>query len=99
MAMKSLKALKKEAFKDKAVRDEYERLAGEFEFIDQLISMRSKAGLTQDELAKRIGTAKSNISRLERGRGNPSWGTLQKYAKACGYRVKLEAVEDEAAGL
>jgi len=95
----SLKALKKEAFKDKAVSDEYEKLAGEFEFIDQLISMRSKAGLTQDELAKRIGTAKSNISRLERGRGNPSWGTLQKYAQACGYRVKLEAVEEKAASL
>jgi transcriptional regulator with XRE-family HTH domain len=92
----SLKALKKEAFKNEKVRAEYDKLAGEFEFIDQLITMRSKAGLTQDELAKRIGTAKSNISRLERGRGNPSWGTLKKYATACGYRVKLETVEDKA---
>ncbi|MEP1215109.1 MAG: helix-turn-helix transcriptional regulator [Marinobacter sp.] len=91
----SLTALKKEAFKNEAVREEYDRLAGEFEFIDQLITMRSNAGLTQDELAKRIGTAKSNISRLERGRSNPSWGTLKKYAMACGYRVKLEAVEDK----
>ena len=90
----SLNALKHEAFKNEAARAEYDNLADEFELIDQLTSMRSKAGLTQEQLAKRIGTAKSNISRLERGRGNPSWEALKKYAHACGFRVKLEAVED-----
>ncbi|WP_111493362.1 helix-turn-helix domain-containing protein [Marinobacter bohaiensis] len=90
----SLKALKQKAFQNKTVRNEYDKLAGEFEYIEQLISMRAHAGLTQDDLAKRIGTAKSNISRLEGGRGNPSWSTLRKYASACGYRIKLEANED-----
>ncbi|MDF0752659.1 helix-turn-helix domain-containing protein [Marinobacter sp. 71-i] len=56
--------------------------------------MRTSAGLTQEAVAKKLGTNKSNICRLERGRGNPSWSTLNKYAAACGFRVKLEAVED-----
>ncbi len=77
-----------------AVREK-QQLAEEFEFIDQLITMRTKAGLTQDQIAKKLGNAKSNISRLERGRSNPSWGTLKKYARACGYHVKREAVEDK----
>lgn len=93
----SLKALKKEAFKNEAVRIEYDRLAGEFDLVDQLITMRTEAGLTQDELARRLNTAKGNISRLERGRGNPSWSTLNRYAKACGYQVRLEAVPDDKA--
>lgn len=84
---------KQKALENAEVRREYDALQDEFSLIDQLISMRTKAGLTQDEVAKRLGTSKSNISRLERGRGNPSWSTLNKYAAACGYRVKLEAVE------
>jgi transcriptional regulator with XRE-family HTH domain len=92
----SLNDLKKEAFKNEAVRAEYDKLAGEFDLMDQLITMRTHAGLTQDDLAKRLNTAKSNISRLERGRGNPSWGTLRKYASACGYRVKIEAIPEDS---
>lgn len=91
----NLAKLKNQALKNEAVRAEYDKLAGEFEFIDQLITMRARAGLTQEQLAQRMGTAKSNISRLERGRGNPSWGTLKKYAMACGYRVRLETIEDK----
>ncbi len=91
----SLKDLKHEAFKNEAVRAEYDKLAGEFDLMDQLITMRTLAGLTQDDLAKRLKTAKSNISRLERGRGNPSWNTLSKYAQACGFRAKLEAVPED----
>ena len=93
----SLKSLKHEAFKNEAVRTEYDKLAGEFDLMDQLITMRTQAGLTQDELARRLKTAKGNISRLERGRSNPSWGTLNKYAKACGYQVRLETVPDDKA--
>ena len=93
----NLQEFKKKALKDDAVRREYEALQEEYSFIDQLIGMRTKAGLTQEDVAKRIGTNKSNISRLERGKGNPSWGTLQKYAAACGFRVKLEAVEERKA--
>ncbi|TGN38215.1 helix-turn-helix domain-containing protein [Marinobacter confluentis] len=92
--MKSFKDFKQKALQNPKVRKEYDALQDEFSLIDQLVTMRSSAGLTQEEVAKKLGTNKSNISRLEHGKGNPSWGTLNKYAAACGFRVKLEAVED-----
>ncbi|WP_100639383.1 helix-turn-helix domain-containing protein [Marinobacter salexigens] len=88
----SLEALKRKALQNETIRTEYEKLADEFDLMNQLITMRTSAGLTQEALAKRIGTAKGNISRLERGKGNPSWATLKKYANACGFQVKLQAV-------
>lgn len=93
----SLKKLKEKALQNAEVRAEYDKLESEFELIDTLMTMRSKAGLTQEALADRLGTRKSNISRLERGKGNPSWSTLEKYAAACGFRVKLETVANEPA--
>jgi transcriptional regulator with XRE-family HTH domain len=44
--------------------------------------MRTKAGLTQEEVASKMHPQKSNISRMERGNSNPSWASLTKYAKA-----------------
>jgi len=88
---------KQKALENLEVRKEYDALQEEFSLIDQLITMRTKAGLTQEDLAKKLRTSKSNISRLERGRGNPSWGTLSKYAAACGFRVKLETTENDRA--
>lgn len=88
------KDLKYSALENAKVRKEYKALQDEFCLIDQLVTMRTSAGLTQEAVAKKLGTNKSNICRLERGRGNPSWSTLNKYAAACGFRVKLEAVED-----
>lgn len=93
----NFKKFKQKALENPEVRREYNALQDEFSLIDQLITMRTKAGLTQEDVAKKLGTNKSNISRLERGRSNPSWGTLSKYAAACGFRVKLEAVENERA--
>jgi len=93
----NFKQFKQKALENPEIRREYDSLQDEFSLIDQLITMRTKAGLTQEDVAKKLGTNKSNISRLERGRSNPSWGTLSKYAKTCGFRVKLEAVEDDRA--
>jgi len=90
----NFKQFKQNALKNPKVRHEYDALQEEFSLIDQLITMRTKAGLTQEDVAKKLGTNKSNISRLERGRSNPSWETLNKYAAACGFRVKLEAIEE-----
>lgn len=47
--------------------------------------MRQQAGLTQEQLAERMGTQKGNISRLEKGNSNPNWKTLEKYEHACGF--------------
>ena len=68
----------------------YDELQDEFDLLKTILRMRTTAGLTQEHLAKQLGTQKSSISRLESGRSNPSWQTLQRYAEACGYRLRLE---------
>ncbi|RAU19921.1 transcriptional regulator [Nitrincola tibetensis] len=73
-----------------AVKNEYDLLETEFSLVDQLLSMRSKAGLTQEQVAEKMHTQKSNVSRLETGNTNPSWSTLLKYAHACGYELSLK---------
>ncbi|MEW8507454.1 MAG: helix-turn-helix transcriptional regulator [Candidatus Thiodiazotropha sp.] len=88
--MSKLQQLKKRALQKPEVQREYDTLAEEFELIDKLLKMRSAAGLTQEELARRMGTKKSNISRLERGNTNPSWKTLKKYAHACGFEISMD---------
>ncbi|MFD1383005.1 helix-turn-helix domain-containing protein [Rhodanobacter aciditrophus] len=85
----SLNNLKQKALSNPQVHDEYQSLESEFSFIDQLLSMRTEAGLTQEQVAERMHTQKSNISRLERGNANPSWLTLLKYADACGFELSL----------
>lgn len=57
---------KKELLQDDEVRIEYEKLRPRYEVISQIIDARKEQNMTQAELAKRVGTQKSNISRLER---------------------------------
>lgn len=71
-----LQHLKQQTLANSEVRAEYYQLENEFAFIDQLLSMRAQTGLTQEQLAKRMHSQKSNISRLEHGNFNPSWTTL-----------------------
>ena len=88
--MSNLEKLKERALKNNDVQTEYDALADEFELISKLLKMRTAAGLTQEELAVRMGTKKSNISRLEKGNTNPSLKTLRKYAQACGYEITMD---------
>ncbi|MCV2370141.1 helix-turn-helix domain-containing protein [Roseateles oligotrophus] len=72
--------------------DAYDELELEYALASQMLTARSKAGLTQDAVAERMGTTKSAISRLESaGRHAPSLATLKKYASAvgCDLQVKL----------
>ncbi|EHK6027580.1 helix-turn-helix transcriptional regulator [Vibrio parahaemolyticus] len=85
--MSNLQSLKKKALANPEVKAEYDALESEFSVISTLLSMRETAGLTQSQVAERMGTKESNISRLEKGTGNPTIKTLMKYAKACGYRL------------
>lgn len=66
-------------------------LAPEYELKGQLIKARIKAGLTQEEVAERMGTTKSAISRLEsvNAQNSPSISTLMKYAEAVGTELKI----------
>lgn len=74
----------------------WEALEEEYATLDALLSARKKAGLTQEELAARMGTTKSAISRLESSlrddKHSPSFGTLKKYARACGKRLVVRLV-------
>ena len=84
-------------FKDKALSDpefkkEYEAIAPVWEVRKKLIKLRLKEGKTQEQVAKLMGTQKSNISRLESGEkvSFPTLGTISKYANALGYKINLE---------
>jgi len=90
MAMMTLSELKDELLQDPEFKKEYDDLEEEFQLIQSLIEMRETSGLTQEEIAQKMGTQKSNVSRLEKGNGNPGWKTIQKYAHACGFKVHLE---------
>jgi predicted transcriptional regulator len=90
--MKSLHQLKTQLLADPQTRAEYDALAGEFETARELIAARSLAGLTQSEVAQRMGTTQSVIARLESGKQAPSLRTVQRYARAVGARavVRIE---------
>ena len=68
---------------------EYEALEEEFALANALIGARAQAGLTQAELAERMGTTQSAIARMEGGRAKPSTTTLAKLAKATGTRLRV----------
>lgn len=87
--MSELDILIEEGLKNPEVKAEYDALESEFNIINTLLEMRSKAGLTQSEVAQRMGTQKNNVSRLEAGKGNPTIKTLENYAKACGCGLNL----------
>ena len=82
---------KKKALQNEKVREEYHALKPLFAIKKQLVAARVAKGLTQDEIAKKIGTSKSNISRLESLNNNymPNLATLIKYAEALGMRLDI----------
>ena len=75
--------------KDDEFADEYEKLKPRYEIISQTIEERAKQKITQEELALRVGTQKSNISRLESGTYNPSLDFLIKVAQSLGKEMKI----------
>jgi DNA-binding XRE family transcriptional regulator len=90
--MKTLKALEADMLATPAVKAEYDALADEFDMAHELIAARARAGLTQADVAARMGTTQSVIARLEGGKRQPSMRTVQRYAQAIGCRavVRLE---------
>jgi len=73
----------------------YEALEEEFALAHALIEARAHAGLTQEEVARRMGTTQAVIARLEGGRVRPSTRTLDRFARATGTRLKI-SFEPEA---
>ena len=70
-------------------REAYDRLGPEFELSRSLIEARTRARLTQAELAERMKTTQSAIARLESGRSRPSTRTLEKIAQATGTKLRI----------
>lgn len=83
--------------KNPEVRSEYERLnREEFAILDEMLAARRGAGLSQAEVAERMGTKAPAVTRLESalasGKHSPSIATLRKYAAALGKRVEIHLV-------
>lgn len=83
-------AVKKQLMKDSEFKDEYDKLKPRYEIISQIIEARKEQNITQEELALRVGTQKSNISRLESGSYNPSLDLLVKVAKSLGKEIHIQ---------
>ncbi|MBI4006572.1 MAG: helix-turn-helix transcriptional regulator [Gammaproteobacteria bacterium] len=92
--MKKLEPLKKKMLSDPAVRKAYDELAPEYEIARELIKARSRAGLTQSDVAKLMGTTQSVIARMESGSALPSMNSLVRYAKVTGSRAVVKLVAD-----
>jgi transcriptional regulator with XRE-family HTH domain len=92
----SFKAFRARALSRPDVRKAYDALGEEFSFLDEVLKARAAAGLTQAEVAARVGTTQSAIARLESGaaRHSPSISTLQRYANALGCRLEVRFVKD-----
>jgi transcriptional regulator with XRE-family HTH domain len=88
--------LKKNALLREDVKAEYEALAPEFELLRTLLKARQEAGLTQAQVAERMGTRASAVARLEsalsNGKHSPSVATLRKYAHAVNRRLEIRLV-------
>ena len=81
---------------DPDYQEHYDALRPDFELARTLIAARAGAGLTQAQLAARMKTSQSVVSRLESGQAHPSTKTLEKIARATGTRLRIafEAVSD-----
>lgn len=85
----SLKKVSKRWMKEPGFKKGYDALEEEFSLASQLIEARARAGLTQAEVADRMGTSQSTVARLESGGAKPSLSTLKRFAQATGARVRI----------
>ncbi len=86
------KEAKKQLLKDPELVAELEHNETEYQLISEIIQARIDQKITQQELAERIGTRQSNISRLESGNYNPSLEFIEKVAAALGKKVEIHLV-------
>src|SRR5271157_537890 len=89
--VRSFDKIKKQWLEDPEVRKEYDALAPEFQIATEIIKARMKAKMTQAELAERIGTKPTAVSRLESPNyGKVSISTLRKVANALGCELQVQ---------
>ena len=89
--------LKVKALSNPETRVAYEDMVPEFLILRQMLKARQKAGLSQAQVAERMGTKAPAVTRLESSLGNgkhsPSLATLQKYASAVGCKLQVKFVQ------
>jgi ribosome-binding protein aMBF1 (putative translation factor) len=90
--MTKVRDLHKKWSKDPKYKKAYKDLEDEFAVAQAIIEARTRVGLTQAQLAKRMKTTQSVIARLESGKGRPSTTTLQNLARATGSRLEIRLV-------
>jgi ribosome-binding protein aMBF1 (putative translation factor) len=89
--------LHKKWMKEPKYKEAYDALEEEFVLASAVMDVRNRAGLTQEELARRMGTTQPVVARLESGRSRPSMRTLERLAEATGSRL-LISFEPRRAG-
>ncbi len=87
--MSKWKDLEKELLSDVATKREFDKLTPRYAVISQLIAARIKNKMTQQDVARKVGTKQSAIARLESGGVNPSLEFLQKIAQVMGYKLTV----------
>ena len=88
----SLETVKKSLMEDDQFKTEYDKLKPRYDAIAQIIKARQELRITQAELAQRVGTQKSNISRLESGNYNPSLDFLIRISDALGKNLIVQLI-------
>lgn len=87
--MRSWEEVRKDLLSDPETKREYDKLAPRYEVISQLIAARLKKGMTQADIAKKVGTKQSAIARLEGGNVNPTLDFLEKIAEVLGCKLTI----------
>ncbi len=87
---KDYSELRRKALKNPAIKREYDLLGPEFDAIEKIIKLRIKSKMTQEQMARKLGTKQSGISRLERSLDNPTLYSLAKIASIFGKRLVVD---------
>jgi len=90
--MTSLAKLRQKLLIDPEVKAEYDRLGPIFAVVGEMVEARQAAGLTQTEIATRMGTSQSVVARLENARHMPTFNMIARYAAAIGRRLDIHLV-------
>ncbi|MBE3132122.1 MAG: helix-turn-helix transcriptional regulator [Acidobacteria bacterium] len=94
--MTKVQDLHRNWMKNPRYKAEYEALGKEFQLVRSIIEARTRAGLSQTELARRMHTSQSYVARIESGRVKPSTSALERLAKATGLQLKITFEPAEA---
>lgn len=88
------KQLRAKALERAEVKAQYDEIGDEYTLLDEFLKARAEQGLTQAQVAEKIGTTQSAVARMESGRGkhSPSFATLSRYADALGCKLEVKLV-------